>query len=510
MSIPIYNKETVPSSLKEKMNNLAKDFFETYKKHPDFISRSPGRVNLIGEHIDYCQFSVLPMAIDNDLLLGIKILDEENPSIILTNYDQRFAPKKFDLPLDGALISVDPSVSDWSNYFKCGLLVAQEYLKCKFPENFSNKPIKGLQVYVKGSVPTGSGLSSSAAFVCAVALGIIRSNTEKSFVISKKDLTRITVTAEHHTGVNSGGMDQAASVYGDLNHALYVEFKPELKATPFLFPTLKRNEISFLIANTLIVSNKVETAPTNYNLRVLEVTVATNVLAKIFDVDLPLEGNLQLGTLHNFMDSYFVKHENALSPWNGDIEEGIKRLKKMLELVEQILDPNGYTLDQVSDILNYSRSQFAEIYLMNFPVRFQKLKLYQRAKHVYSEALRVLYSVQLMLNSHFTHDKDFFHQFGLLMNQSQASCDQLFECSCPESDMLCSIALANGSYGSRLTGAGWGGCTVHLIPTDNIERVKSALIENYYKKRFPHISTQTLEDAIIVSKPSFGSCLYEF
>lgn len=72
--------------------------------------------------------------------------------------------------------------------------------------------------------------------------------------------------------------------------------------------------------------------------------------------------------------------------------------------------------------------------------------------------------------------------------------------------------LANGSYGSRLTGAGWGGCTVHLIPggaNGNVEQVRKALIDKFYKVRYPDITMKELEDAIIVSKPALGSSLYE-
>ncbi|CAI4330318.1 CQS_1a_G0008680.mRNA.1.CDS.1 [Saccharomyces cerevisiae] len=179
-------------------------------------------------------------------------------------------------------MAIDPSVSEWSNYFKCGLHVAHSYLKKIAPERFNNTPLVGAQVFCQSDVPTGGGLSS--AFTCAVALATIRANMGKNFSISKKDLTRITVVAEHYVGVNNGGMDQATSVYGEEDHALYVEFRPELKATPFKFPQLKTHEISFVIANTLVKSNKFESASTNYNLRVIEVTVAANALATRYSV----------------------------------------------------------------------------------------------------------------------------------------------------------------------------------------------------------------------------------
>lgn len=511
MSVPVFKKkDQLPQVLSGGIPAIIRDFANTYNLEPDFITRSPGRVNLIGEHIDYVNFSVLPMAIDVDVLVGVKVLEEQdNPSITLTNADPKFAQRKFDLPLDGSFISIDPSVSDWSNYFKCGLLVAQEYLKETFPDKFETNPPVGLQVFVRGNVPTGGGLSSSAAFICAVALAVIRANTAADYKVSKQDLTRITVSAEHHVGVNNGGMDQAASVCGEVDHALYVEFKPQLKATPFKFPHLNR-EIQFVIANTLVVSNKYETAPTNYNLRVVEVTVAANVLAAKYGVALQQDGNLGRGTLRGFMDAYYAKYHGVVEPWNGDVESGIERLTKMLELIEETLtQKQGYTVEQASEATCCSREEFARYYLTNFPVRFQVLKLYQRAKHVYSESLRVLGALKLMTKDTFTTDEEFFQSFGSLMNASQASCDKLYECSCAETDSLCTIARANGSYGSRLTGAGWGGCTVHLVPGDKVAAVKNALVEQYYKKKFPEITPEALDEAIIVSKPALGSCIYE-
>lgn len=95
----------------------------------------------------------------------------------------------------------------------------------------------------------------------------------------------------------------------------------------------------------------------------------------------------------------------------------------MLELVEETFAPMkaGYTVEQAAESLGCSKEEFTKDYLTTFPVRFQVLKLYQRAKHVYSESLRVLEALQLMTKAKFASDEDFFKQFGALMNQSQAS-----------------------------------------------------------------------------------------
>lgn len=520
--VPTYNAQSPdkPSVLDAKCSHVIKSFQEAFPGHtPDFITRSPGRVNLIGEHIDYSDFSVLPMAIDVDMSLAVKIIPNEskNPSITLVNVDPQFAQRKFDLPLDGEYVTIDPSVSDWSNYFKCGLLVAHTFLKKHYPDKFNNVPLIGLEVFCLGDVPVGSGLSSSTAFICAVALTIIKANMGLAYPVKKSDLLKMTITAEHYVGVNNGGMDQATSIWGQEGHALYVQFKPTLTATPFKFPELisPPTEIQFVIANSLVVANKFETGPINYNLRVVEVIVAANVLASMCGVALAYdpESDFQKGNLRDFMNAYFITFSKDKDCWNGGVENGIEKLNKMLELVEEKLGPyaeSGFTVDQAAFSLGCSREEFTRNYLTVVPIRFQVLKLYQRAKHVFSEALRVLEAVKVIMRDgqDFKSSIDFFEQFGTLMNQSQESCANMYECSTPELNEMCEIALQNGSYGSRLTGAGWGGCTVHLVPNENVEQVKNALVEQYYKKRYPYITQQVLGNAIIVSKPASGTCEY--
>ncbi|ODQ83092.1 hypothetical protein BABINDRAFT_170134 [Babjeviella inositovora NRRL Y-12698] len=475
--------------------NLYTQFERTYHVTPDFVSRSPGRVNLIGEHIDYCQFSVLPLAIDVDVIMAVRAQDER--VIELANLDPTFGARTIPLP-DGDLISIDASESDWSNYFKCGLLVAHELLM----EKTGGKVLlKGMKILTTGSVPAGSGLSSSAAFVCASALATLHANGMKH--ITKADMTKITIVSEHHMGVNTGGMDQAASVCGERNHALYVEFRPELKATAFKFPELDP-PLAFLIANTLVTSNKHETAPTNYNLRVVEVSVAAQLLAKKLSVTIANDGNLNCGTLRGVMDSYYASHGQAA--WLGAIQEGEVRLSQMLELTEKHIRKEAYTTQELAAELGLTEAEFHDRFLSLFPVSFEKLHIYARAKHVYSEALRVLKALLLLQLS--TDSGTFYTEFGRLMDQSQASCDTLFNCSCDEINRICDIARKNGATGSRLTGAGWGGCTVHLVPVNRVTEVERALIDEYYKVKFPGITVADLQEAIVVSKPAYGSSLY--
>lgn len=84
----------------------------------------------------------------------------------------------------------------------------------------------------------------------------------------------------------------------------------------------------------------------------------------------------------------------------------------------------------------------------------------------YSEAARV-YQYRGLLEQAGEHDSELAAKLGHLMDESQASCRDLFNCSCPEIDEICTIARKSGSLGSRLSGAGWGGCTVSTAYGEN-------------------------------------------
>ena len=94
------------------------------------------------------------------------------------------------------------------------------------------------------------------------------------------------------------------------------------------------------------------------------------------------------------------------------------------------------------------------------------------------------------------------------MNESQDSCRDSYECSCPELDVLCDIARKHGSFGSRLTGAGWGGCSIHLMAEDKVEEITQAWKKEYYDKYLPNLSEKDFKDAIVVSKPGIGAVFY--
>lgn len=97
------------------------------------------------------------------------------------------------------------------------------------------------------------------------------------------------------------------------------------------------------------------------------------------------------------------------------------------------------------------------------------------------------------------------------MNSSQESCRDLFNCSCPAIDEMTSLALKQGAYGSRLTGAGWGGCTVSLVASDKIDDFIYSLKKGYYQKKLPNVKLDDpqLNQYIFASKSGSGCGIFE-
>lgn len=497
-----------PDSQIRRYNNLASSFAAQYKEEPQFFTRAPGRVNLIGEHIDYCNFSVLPMAIEVDVIAAVGVAADN--TVTIGNTDPKFSVETFQYPADGSLVQIDLLRQAWGNYFKCAAIVAHKYILEKFPERLQSgkKPLKGLMALFDGQVPTGSGLSSSAAFCIASTLAILRVNGIQE--ITKADLTKITVVSEHYVGLNNGGMDQCASVNGEPSKVLFVQFKPTLKAIPFELPKTDPEKI-FLITNSLITSNKAETAPRNYNLRVVEVAIAAELIAKRLDLTVAHDSNLDTATLRGVLDAYFTQKLGERQ-WDGqDIDVGISMLSRMLELIETIFteaEKQGLTTEQASASIGKSPSEFSEIYLKKFPVRYEKLNLYKRTHHVYSDALRVLQVIQEVRNFEGDSEK-YLNALGNLMHQSQVSTHDFNNASAPGCDDICRIGCENGAYGSRVTGAGFGGSVVHLTTVDRLPGLVEALRKEYYEKEYPGITALALDEAIVVSKPGLGACVVD-
>ena len=182
------------------MASLARNFEELFGRKPEVISEAPGRVNLIGEHIDYSEGFVLPFAIADRTYAAIAARTD---GLVRIASHQR-KEKIFTIDIH----DVKPgSKGDWEKYV-LGVL-------------WSLGITGGVDILVDGSVPAGAGLSSSAALECSVAVGL---NELFSLNTSLEDLARATQRAENdYVGVPCGIMDQSVSLMGKSGAALLLD-----------------------------------------------------------------------------------------------------------------------------------------------------------------------------------------------------------------------------------------------------------------------------------------------
>ncbi|CAG8438315.1 4783_t:CDS:2 [Ambispora gerdemannii] len=471
---------------------------ETFKKRydgcsPSFIARSPGRVNLIGEHIDYTGFGVLPMAISRDVLIAVSYNDDDDNGEIVVEVSNmqntRYPDRKFVYLGKERVVDIEneEGVVEWSNYFKCGYKGVLQHLKLDHP--------KGMRCLIDGNVPEGSGLSSSAAFTCCAVLATCFANNAQ---LNKIQLTEIAASCERFIGLGTGNMDQTASICSLLDHALYVEFLPTLTATPIKLP-FTNPPLAFVIANTLVKADKVTTAPTNYNLRVVEAKIAAYYLGRqLFNTDCEI--------LRNVVDLYDSdNHEKVVT---------VEKLNALLREIDRLFEKKheGYRLSELSILLGLDISEIKCRFIGQYIIRAETFHLYKRAKHVIEESLRVLKFYEACVRGCDADDEDskseeLFDTLGKLMNQSHISCRDLYDCSCKELDDLVEICLENGAKGSRLTGAGWGGCTVSLVPLNIVNSFIRNVREKYYQPRFPNLSEAELDDVIFAATPGSGAAV---
>ncbi|KAI9123118.1 hypothetical protein K1719_006007 [Acacia pycnantha] len=262
---PVYGGGSLFEEAQLRFDNLKSTFQKVFGHPPEVVARSPGRVNLIGEHIDYEGYSVLPMAIRQDTIVAIRKNDAENILRIANVNDEKHAMCTYPADPDQAL---DLKNHKWGHYFVCGYKGYYDYAKSKGVD-ISKKV--GLDVLVDGIVPQGSGLSSSAAFVCSSTIAIMAAFGVN---FTKKEIAQVTCECERHVGTQSGGMDQAISVMAKIGFAELIDFNP-IRATDVQLPAGG----TFVIAHSLAESQKAVTAATNYNNRVVECRLASIVLA---------------------------------------------------------------------------------------------------------------------------------------------------------------------------------------------------------------------------------------
>lgn len=219
-------------------DKVHKKFKSLYNEEP-VIVRSPGRVNLIGEHTDYNDGFVLPAAVNKAIYAGISKREDDKIVLYAADFDQHFITD---------IHSLAPVKERWPDYI---LGVADQLQKNGFA-------IGGFNMMIDGNVPIGAGMSSSAAVECATAKAL---SEVFALDLSKLDIVKMAQAAEHEfAGVKCGIMDMFASVFGKKGHAIKLDCRSlEYEYVPFAF-----DDIAIVLFDTGI---KHSLASTEYNVR---------------------------------------------------------------------------------------------------------------------------------------------------------------------------------------------------------------------------------------------------
>ncbi|WP_298485538.1 galactokinase [uncultured Maribacter sp.] len=253
-------------------------FKENYSPNPVLI-KSPGRVNIIGEHTDYNLGYVLPASIEKAIYFAMQVNDTStfNIEAFLT------LPEKITLNLKGN----GPEFSCfWGKYFKAIIEILNE----------KNYTLKGIDCVFGGDIPIGSGLSSSAALCCGFTLAISELLDLK---IPREEIAKIGQAAEHRIGLNCGLMDQYAVLFGKKSNALFLDCKDlSYKYVPINLVGYSWVLINSNIKHELAVGNE-------YNDRRQS---CENIVAKI------KETNPTVASLRDVTEEAILKVKDSVSP----------------------------------------------------------------------------------------------------------------------------------------------------------------------------------------------------
>jgi galactokinase len=359
------------------------------------VFRAPGRTNIIGEHTDYNMGFVLPVALD----LATYIAAAPNAAAKLRIYSEhRDELMEWDV---SAVAALTPG-HHWSDY---PIGVAHELIAAGFE-------LPALDLYIRSTVPEGSGLSSSAALEVSSALAFLQGRA-----IDPLELAKLCQRAErNYVGMPCGIMDQYISIFGREHCAVEIDCRS--------------------------LANRLVTLPASVTF------VAVNTM---------------------------VKHALAGSAYKDRVQECAAALAGV-----QTRFPQAQSLRDITP------EQFEAVAPGLPPV------VAKRGRHVVTEIARVEGFVE-------ASSRGDLAEMGALMVASHRSLQHDYEVSCPELDFLVDTALKlEGIFGSRMTGGGFGGCTVTMLLPDAVPAFNAAIAESYRK-------SYSLEPAIYPCKPSDGA-----
>lgn len=371
-------------------NELKKKFCEIYGGSQEDlrIFSGPGRVNLIGEHIDYCGGYVFPAALSLDSKVIARVNNDNILRVAATDLPDRIEVKLDNLESAKSL--------KWGNY-QAG--VAYMLKKAGYM-------LVGVDMLFHDTVPFGSGLSSSAAIELATAITLVTLGNEVNGITKPIDMVEMAVlgqkTENEFCGVSCGIMDQFASSMGKKEHAILLD----CASLKYEYLPLKLEGYKIVLGNT---KKKRALGESKYNERVSECA------------------------------------------------EGLRILQQYL--------PNKKNLCDITSV------EFEQ-----YKSKIENEVIRKRVTHVICENDRVLKAVDAL-------KRNDLEELGRLLVEANDSIRDLYEVTGIELDTMTAEAMkVDGVIGARMTGAGFGGCTVNIVPEDKVDLFIEQVGKNYKEK----------------------------
>lgn len=308
-------------------DELIKNYQKVFGKNEKDVFFSPGRINVIGEHTDYNGGHVFPAAISLGVYGVYGPRNDNKVCLYSGNIDGEIV--EFDLNDD----TVEKDDRFWANYFK-GMIT---YLRQR---EDGNKINHGFNLYIKADLPSGSGLSSSAAI--EMLMGMILKD-EFDLEINRPDLARLGQKTENEfVGLNSGIMDQFACIMGKKDSAIFLD----CNTMEYEYLPLKLGDYEIIIMST----NKEHTlADSAYNDRVRE---CKNALEKLQTaLDITSLGELDSQTFDEY--AYLINDETEIKRARHAVNENERTIRATKAMKDNDLEKLGHLINASHVSLHY-------------------------------------------------------------------------------------------------------------------------------------------------------------
>ena len=395
-------------------------FAEHFSDEAEGVWSAPGRVNLIGEHVDYAGGICLPFALSQRTFVAARV-NEDGVYRIVSRWAKGVTIAEVPIgDVRPAQAGSAGNPADWTGYVAGTIWAA--YHNGTIPG-----PATGFDIAIESDVPVGAGLSSSAAIECSTALAAWEISTgnvlsEQSAEVQSTvlgGLRAASITAENDVvGASTGGLDQTVALFGQSGHALAIDFAED-----------SREQVEF--------------------------DIATRGLAVLV---------INTNAPHQLADGQYAARRAVTDGVAADL--GVPTLRQAPDAAEhyQVWADREWQSWPAEKQKETSREQW-------------RSTVAARVRHVETEIARTAQAIRALR-------AEDFPLLGELMQASHASLRDDYEVTVPELDLAVEQAMHHGALGARMTGGGFGGSAIALLATSTADDVVSAIASSFADANF--------------------------